>query len=232
MTTSVDNSNSNSIVSTLDPTRTERGTKIVKKGQDIDENMFLKILAAELANQDPTNTSSQNSTEYISQLAQFSALQQMANLNSSNKLNTANSLVNKYVTFSDTDSNGNTYSGQVVGVVKDGDDIFLNTIVGNTTDESGNTVDSYKLLDINNIVKIDDTGDIFDSGANNNLLMNASALIGKKVDINEKDDNGDYYSGIVKSVSRGSLGIAVKVDVGDGETKDFYIDSISNVENP
>lgn len=230
MTVPIDNSGSN--VSSLDPTRTDRGTKIVKKGQDIDENMFLKILSAELANQDPTDSSSQSSTEYISQLAQFSALQQMANLNSSNKLNTANSLVNKYVTFSDIDSDGNMYNGQVVGVVKDGDDIFLNTVIGNTTDGSGNTVDSYKLFDINNVVKIDDLGSIFDSTANNNLLMNAAALIGKKVDINAKDDNGDYYSGIVKSVSRGSLGILLKVDVGNDETKDFYLDDVSNVENP
>ncbi|WP_446897150.1 flagellar hook assembly protein FlgD [Clostridium sp. LBM24168] len=230
MATSVDNSNS--VVSPLDSTRTTRGTKIVKKGQDIDENMFLKILSAELANQDPTNSSSQSSTEYVSQLAQFSALQQMANLNSSNKLNTANSLVNKYITFSDIDSNGNMYNGQVVGVVKDGDDIFLNTVIGNTTDDSGNTTDNYKLFNINNVVKIDDMGDIFDSTTNNNLLMNASALIGKKVEVNEKDDNGNYYGGIVESVSRGSLGILVKVDVGNGETKDFYLDAISNVENP
>lgn len=229
MSLPVDNNNIND--SSIDPTRTEMGTKIVKKGQDIDENMFLKILSAELANQDPTDSSSQSSTEYISQLAQFSALQQMTNLNSSNKLNTANSLINKYVTFSDLDSSGNEYNGQVLGVVKDGDDIYLKTVVGNETDSDGNSSDTYKLLNLNDVEKIDDLGNIFDSTTNNNLLMNASSLMGKKVQTNQKDDSGNYYSGIVKSVLRGPLGIQVEVDIGNDETKDFYIDNISNVEN-
>lgn len=213
---------------TNDPTRTERGTKIVKAGQDIDKNMFLKILSAELANQDPTNSSSNSGTEYVSQLAQFSSLEQMANLNSTNRLNSANSLINKYVTFSDLDSNGSNYNGQVIGVIKNGDDISLNTFIG--SDADGNNL--YKNFDINDVVKIDDLEDMFDSTTNNMLLLNASTIIGKKVNINQKDEDGNNYNGIVESVSRGTGGIIVKVKLGEDETKDFYFDQVLNVENP
>ena len=210
-----------------DPTRTERGTKIVKANGDIDKNMFLKILAAELSNQDPTSSDSQSGTEYVSQLAQFSSLEQMTNLNSSNKLNSANSLVNKYVTFSDLDSNGSNYNGQAVGVLKNGDDITLNTLIGQDADGNG----IYKDFDIDDVIRIDDLGDAFDPTTNNMMLLNATSLIGKKVDIDEKDEDGNDYSGVVQSVSRGTGGIVIKVQIGDDETKDFYFDQVSRVEN-
>lgn len=46
---------------------------------DISKNGFYKVLAAELQNQDPT--SGGDSTQYIAQMAQFTSLEQMVNLN-------------------------------------------------------------------------------------------------------------------------------------------------------
>ena len=51
---------------------TEKGTRIVKAGEAMDKNAFLRILAAQLSNQDPTNA--QDSTEFVSQMAQFASL--------------------------------------------------------------------------------------------------------------------------------------------------------------
>lgn len=48
------------------------------KNNVADKDMFLKILAAELANPDPLNA--KDNTQYISQLAQFSSLEQTQNL--------------------------------------------------------------------------------------------------------------------------------------------------------
>ena len=59
---------------------TDRGTAIVKKGAVMDQNSFLKILSAELSNQDPT--AAKDGTEFVAQMAQFAALEQMSNLNS------------------------------------------------------------------------------------------------------------------------------------------------------
>ncbi|WP_147564436.1 flagellar hook capping FlgD N-terminal domain-containing protein [Clostridium tyrobutyricum] len=228
--TSSDDQKSYSVDSTSTNT-TNRGTKIVKQGQDIDENMFLKILSAELANQDPTNTDNQSGTEYVSQLAQFSSLQQMLNLNTTNKLNYANSLINKYVTFSDTDSNGDPVSGIVTGVIKDGDSTYLNVMVGQSTDSKGNVSNQYQKLDANDVKKVDDFGDTYNQTSNNMMLLTASSLIGKKVDIDQKDESGNNYSGVVQSVSRGSGTIAVKVQLEDGTSKEFNFNDVLNVKN-
>lgn len=72
---------------------------IRKSGYDaLDKNSFLKLLVTQLSKQDPTNP--MNDREFISQMAQFSSLEQMNNVaNSMNKLrgSQANSLIGKMV---------------------------------------------------------------------------------------------------------------------------------------
>lgn len=72
---------------------------IRKSGYDaLDKNSFLKLLVTQLSKQDPTNP--MNDREFISQMAQFSSLEQMNNVaNSMNKLRgaQANSLIGKMV---------------------------------------------------------------------------------------------------------------------------------------
>lgn len=70
-----------------------------KSGYDaLDKNSFLKLLVTQLSKQDPTNP--MNDREFISQMAQFSSLEQMNNVaNSMNKLrgSQANQLIGKMV---------------------------------------------------------------------------------------------------------------------------------------
>jgi flagellar basal-body rod modification protein FlgD len=47
------------------------------KAKDMDKNMFLQLLVAQLRNQDPLNPS--QGTEFIAQLAQFQQLEQSIN---------------------------------------------------------------------------------------------------------------------------------------------------------
>lgn len=47
--------------------------------QDMDRDAFLKLLMTQLQNQDPMNP--MEDTEFVSQMAQFSSLEQMTNLN-------------------------------------------------------------------------------------------------------------------------------------------------------
>lgn len=74
-----------------------------KSGYDaLDKNSFLKLLVTQLSKQDPTNP--MNDREFISQMAQFSALEQMNNVaNSMHKLRSAqaNQLIGKYASGKD-----------------------------------------------------------------------------------------------------------------------------------
>lgn len=61
---------------------TNNGTPIVtSSASDVDQNMFLKLLVAQMTNQDPFS-SDQDPTKYVTQLAQFSQLEQMQQFNS------------------------------------------------------------------------------------------------------------------------------------------------------
>jgi flagellar basal-body rod modification protein FlgD len=121
---SIDSINSSS-------TTTSKGTTIVKPGNDMDKNAFLRILSAELSNQNPDDA--KDSTQYISQMAQFSSLEQMSNLNSTMTFSGASSLIGKTVLLTDLDNSGNQYSGVVKGATKDGGTVKLNVQV----DENG-----------------------------------------------------------------------------------------------
>lgn len=95
-------------------TATAKGTKIASSTQDsLDKDAFLKILVAELSNQNPDDA--KDSTQYISQLAQFSSLEQMSNLNKTMTFSGASALLGKTVLLTDTDSNANQYYGIVKG---------------------------------------------------------------------------------------------------------------------
>lgn len=80
---------------------------------DLGKDAFLQLLVTQMQNQDPLNPSSD--TEYISQLAQFSSLEEMENLNSVMANQTAFGLVGRNVIMS-IDNKGGTL-GTVAGYV-------------------------------------------------------------------------------------------------------------------
>lgn len=69
------------------------------------KDAFLQLLVAQMKYQDPLNPATD--TEYIAQLATFSQLEQMQNLNSSYNNSQALSMVGKTVSIKTTDSSGN-----------------------------------------------------------------------------------------------------------------------------
>ncbi len=68
-----------------------------------DQDMFLKVLVAQMSNQDPMNP--QSDTEFIGQMAQFSSLEQMTKLTGAMTQMQAYNVVGKYVfaTYTPTD---------------------------------------------------------------------------------------------------------------------------------
>lgn len=232
--TTTNNNTGNNVNAANDPnaTKTAKGTRIVKKGEDMDKNAFFKILAAELSNQDPDNA--KDGTEYVSQMAQFSSLEQMVNLNENVKFTGANSLIGKTVTLNKLNAQGNFYSGLVTNVVKSGDSVQLSVLVGKTKDKDGNEVPDIQKFDIDNVTEIDDQSSInnYTNTVNNtNEFLSASALVGKTVELSDKDSNNKNYAGVVKAVARSTDGIKVTVDIGNNQTKDFLYDDITDVKS-
>lgn len=82
---------------------TEREIKY-RGSSELGKEEFLKLLVCQLQNQDPLNP--QDDTEFISQLAQFSSLEQMTNMNTTLTNNVAYSLVGKEVIVQTVDASG------------------------------------------------------------------------------------------------------------------------------
>jgi flagellar basal-body rod modification protein FlgD len=85
----------------------------------VDYNTFLQLLIAEMQNQDPTNP--MDTSQYMSQFAQLSSVEQAVQTNSkldsllsSQALSQADGLIGRNVSF--TDSTGASMSGKIVSV--------------------------------------------------------------------------------------------------------------------
>lgn len=95
--------------------------KTRKPTSNMDKDDFLKLLCTQLKNQDPMNP--MEDMEFIAEMAQFSSLEQMLNINSSvenissqlasNKTSQAMMYLGSTVTADISDDNGNPVSGRV-----------------------------------------------------------------------------------------------------------------------
>lgn len=67
-----------------------------KKSQVLDKDAFLKLMMMQLQNQNPLNPT--DNTEYMNQMAQFSSVEQLSNIaTSQEKTNQLNSLISKQI---------------------------------------------------------------------------------------------------------------------------------------
>lgn len=77
-------------------------TTETKSTNDLGYDEFLQLLCAEMQYQDPLEPTS--NTEYVAQLATFSQMESMLNMQNTMEANSANSLVGKYVIVKSTSS--------------------------------------------------------------------------------------------------------------------------------
>lgn len=93
-----------------------------KENNDLDKEAFLQLLVAQMQYQDPLNPS--DSTQYMSQLAQYSSLEAMINIGDTMDKGNSLNLVGQYVIMNTKDSAGaqSMVSGLVqYATVKEGD---------------------------------------------------------------------------------------------------------------
>ncbi|MCM1272230.1 MAG: hypothetical protein NC225_00835 [Clostridium sp.] len=89
---------------------------------ELDKDAFLQLLVTQMQYQDPLNPG--DSTEYMSQLAQYSSLEATMNISNTLEKGNALNLVGEYVIMNTTNASGKTVqiSGLVeYATVKDGD---------------------------------------------------------------------------------------------------------------
>jgi flagellar basal-body rod modification protein FlgD len=207
-------------------TSTSRGTKIVKADGGMDKDAFLRILTAELSNQDPTNAKD-DSTEYVAQMAQFSSLEQMANLNTTLTMSSVNAMIGKTVTLTDLDSNGDPYSGIARVVARDGSDVT----VGVEVTENGTTdIKEFNYADINGVYN--NANETTNISSNTLNLLAASNMIGKSGEFSDKDADGNNLTGLITGIVKTAAGFDLKVLLDKtGETKELSADNMLSLSS-
>ncbi len=206
-------SNNVNPITTGAPTAKEQ---VKNKNGELGKDAFLKLLVAQLQNQDPLAPAEDK--EFIAQLSTFSMLEQMQNMNSSMQATQASSLIGKQVTWQETvDGEQKVFYSTVESVRVAGDQVYL--VVDS---ESG------KEIKLSDVKLIEDA-----NGDYTNQIGQASMLIGKIVSWYEKGEDG-------KPVEKSAEATSVKVSQGkvylvvgkDADGKDMVIsmDSVSSVK--
>lgn len=94
----------------LETTSQSSVQKAAEASNGMDKDAFLQLLVAQMKYQDPLEPTS--NTEYISQYATFSQVEQMQNMSATMELSRASTMVGQLVEVQTTDSNGETKSLQ------------------------------------------------------------------------------------------------------------------------
>ena len=207
---------------------TDRGTKIMSPGEDMDKNAFLTILSAELSNMDPTGNN--DSTQYVTQMAQFASMEQMTNLNKTMSNYANNSMIGKGVTLKSVNSEGINYTGIVKAVSTNSS----KTTVSVEVNENG--TNTYKDFDISEVISVLDVAD-YSLPAINNINGNmsflvASSFVGKHVEVNEKNSINKNITGEVLGVIKDQGIVKVRIKLHDSdEIQEFTYDKLIKASN-
>jgi flagellar basal-body rod modification protein FlgD len=203
---------------------TTKGTRIVKPGSELDKNAFLRILSAELTNQDPMNT--KDSTQYVSQMAQFASMEQMSNLNTTMTGYTANSLIGRGVVTNVNDINGVPYTGIVRDVTNNSGKIKIGVEVG-----KGDTTEilEFDYTEVKSVIEVPNTS--MDNLMGNTALLAAANLIGKKAEFDIKDESGNNLTGLVKGIVKDSGLLKLRVQKeGSDEISTVTLDTLLKID--
>ncbi|EGD46026.1 flagellar hook capping protein [Ruminiclostridium papyrosolvens DSM 2782] len=173
----------------IENTKNKQAAAARKTGGELGKNDFLNLLVTQLRYQDPLQPV--DDKEFIAQMAQFSSLEQMQNMNGSMTKSQAFTLIGKVITATTTDDKTlevNSVQGTVTSVkMKDGKTF----VVVNNKD-----------VDVDRITQVDDA--LYNSYGN---LADYSTLLGYKVKgavYDSSNGNVIYLSGNVKQIQRGA----------------------------
>ncbi len=178
---------------------TEKGTKIVQPGEDMNKDAFLRILATQMSNQDPTQP--QDGTEYVSQFAQFAAMEQMSNLNTTMSEYSARSLLGQGVMLNSYDNNGNAITGIVRGVAQSGSKIIVNVEYMN--DKGEFVIGDFERDDVMNVIDVQDNR--LDYINNNMAMLVGSSIINKEIEFISSSNDEEFEDDVITNESESGV---------------------------
>ncbi|HTV69395.1 MAG TPA: flagellar hook assembly protein FlgD [Rhizobiaceae bacterium] len=120
--------------STPPPTTTSTSNNTMSKSQ-VDYQSFLKLLVAQMKNQDPT--APMESTDYVAQLATFSGVEQQIQINTkldqmlqANALSQADAIIGRHITSADGKTSGiveevKIKSDKTIAVLENGKEVTI-----------------------------------------------------------------------------------------------------------
>ena len=209
------------IASSSSKTGSSTGSVNSKAGEStLDTNDFLKLLAAQLSNQDVSNPT--DNTLFVSQMAQFSSLQAMQNMQIASDKQYASSLVGKKVFISTTNSEGQTAT----------DEGLVNNVVfsssGNTVQVNGYT---YKVSDITQVINNVSTGKYFSSAGGATIYLGTSgkSITDYSIGIQYKTSAADTSKTVGIVADTGKKQITITLDATGGTDKLPTMTDLQNV---
>lgn len=156
-----------------------------KPTQQLGQDAFLQILVAQMANQDPMEP--MKDTEFIAQMAQFSALEQMQALNQSFMNSQAHGMVGRFVvasTYVENKETGNYEKIDLKGVVSG---------VQNVNGKTYLILGEY-LVDPSSVSESYEAPDVSDS------IIQSGALVGKYAIASMRNDKGEVTEKITGKI--------------------------------
>ncbi|WP_066720361.1 flagellar hook capping FlgD N-terminal domain-containing protein [Clostridium sp. Marseille-P299] len=179
----------------LEQTEAISSTNVRKTGtSELGKDAFLQLLVCQMKNQDPLNPSSD--TEFVSQLATFSQLEQLQNLTASSDKSQAFSLVGKDVIVQNTDSSGNKteVSGTVDFISMSGSKIYLSI--------------ENNLYSLDDLVSVIDTSYLVQKGSptiTNTQKLEYDAQVPSDLTFDVSLGEGDYVASEIAVVINGNI---------------------------
>ena len=192
---------------------------------DLDRTAFLQLLITQLQHQDPLNP--MDDRDFIAQMAQFSALEQMVNLNATFERSMAYGMIGKFIdaSFLHPTSDGGEWielqDALVVSVSRQGDTTLL-TVVG----EGGMPIDVP--MNAVRIVTGSSNNHLIEGIWNQMNMQRAQAMVGQYIQaVIQNDDRLEFIEGKVTAVKLDGMSRAVLM-VGTREVFPHEVTSVSD----
>ena len=189
--------------------------------QDLDRNAFLQLLIVQLQHQDPLNP--MDDRDFMAQMAQFSALEQMIQLNNTFERTQAYSMIGKFIDAAFVHPASGEWieleDALVVSVLRQGDQTLL-TVLGENNQPIDVPIDAVRT------VTGSSSNHLIEGIWNQMTMQRAQDMVGRYIQaIIQNGDNLEFIEGRVSAANLDGMGRAV-LQVG---TREVFVHEVTSV---